>query len=286
MFFDNVPQKITADTSIQIIHENLTRASGNFQVRPEMTLIQIIQGNGKRFIGDNVSSFSKGDMFFLGSLVPHCWKAEVPEAGDNHLPKVTARVLYFSPKLLGRSFFNLSEANKLIELFDIAGRGIEINGSTRKCAGMKLEQLVERQGLDRIIGIFEIFHILSTSSECRTISGKNKRGTLPDQPSERLAAVLSYVESQYNREITLASVASIACLTPPSFCRFFKSHTGQHFIEYLNEYRIARACNQLLNSQRSISEIAFSCGYKTIANFNKIFRELRGMSPSAFRDAS
>lgn len=57
-----------------------------------------------------------------------------------------------------------------------------------------------------------------------------------------------------------------------------------HFVEFLNQVRINNACKLLLDSDWTVSEIAYSCGYKTISNFNKLFKETTGLSPRIYRE--
>ncbi|HVU55587.1 MAG TPA: helix-turn-helix transcriptional regulator, partial [Puia sp.] len=78
----------------------------------------------------------------------------------------------------------------------------------------------------------------------------------------------------------------VAGLTPQSFCRFFKKKTNKHFFDYLNEVRISRACERLISSDAPVSEVAYYCGYNTVSNFNKLFKEAMGIPPGQFRDKS
>ena len=72
-------------------------------------------------------------------------------------------------------------------------------------------------------------------------------------------------------------------LAPPSFCRLFKARTKKKFVEYLSEVRISNACRYLMESDRSISEVAYVCGYKTVSNFNKLFKKITGLTPQAYK---
>ena len=81
-------------------------------------------------------------------------------------------------------------------------------------------------------------------------------------------------------------MADISNLTPQSFCRFFKKRTGKSFVEYLNEIRISAACSYLLDTDWPVSEIAYNCGYKTVSNFNKLFKTITGLSPKAYRETA
>jgi AraC-like DNA-binding protein len=101
--------------------------------------------------------------------------------------------------------------------------------------------------------------------------------------NDRLADVYKYVKENFKGNINLRTIANISNLTPQSFCRLFKKRTNKSFIEYLNEVRIAAACKYLLDTDWSISEIAYNCGYKTVSNFNKLFKSITGSSPKIYR---
>jgi AraC-like DNA-binding protein len=74
----------------------------------------------------------------------------------------------------------------------------------------------------------------------------------------------------------------VANLTPGAFCRFFRQHTRKTFSTLLNEVRVEHACRYLRESKQSISQIAFSCGYTNLSNFNRQFKDIMGMPPGEY----
>ena len=62
-----------------------------------------------------------------------------------------------------------------------------------------------------------------------------------------------------------------------------KEKTGKTPVEYLNGYRIEKASQLLLNSDQSVTEIAFSCGFNDLSYFIKTFKSQKGISPAKFR---
>jgi len=127
-------------------------------------------------------------------------------------------------------------------------------------------------------------HILATSSDTWCITSEAYNHDNKDETIDKLTAIYKYVHDNFSKDISLRDISGIAGLTPQSFCRFFKKRTGKHFFEYLNEVRISRACEMLIGSGAPVSEIAYYCGYNTISNFNKIFKESTGLTPGQFRD--
>lgn len=101
---------------------------------------------------------------------------------------------------------------------------------------------------------------------------------------ERLEQVFQYVEQNYTREITLEEIAKTANFSIFHFTRFFKEATGMTFIQYLNNYRITKATKYLTNSTgEPITEVAFRAGFESIKSFNRVFRQLKGCSPSCYK---
>jgi AraC-like DNA-binding protein len=100
---------------------------------------------------------------------------------------------------------------------------------------------------------------------------------------ERLEQVFNHVEQNYTRGITLAEIAKAANFSVYHFTRFFKETTGMTFTQYLNNYRINQAIKFLTETTDSITEIAFKSGFESIKTFNRVFKQLKGRSPSAFK---
>jgi AraC-like DNA-binding protein len=100
---------------------------------------------------------------------------------------------------------------------------------------------------------------------------------------ERLEHVFKYVADNYSKEITLNEIARTANFSVYHFTRFFKETTGMTFIQYLNNYRISKAVKYLTETDDPITEVAFRSGFDSIKTFNRVFKQLKGCSPSSFK---
>lgn len=94
--------------------------------------------------------------------------------------------------------------------------------------------------------------------------------------------VLSYIEDHYTEHITLEDLAKIAGMNPKYFCRFFREMSFRTPIDYVNYYRIERACEQLSTTNTTIIEVALNCGYNDISYFIKTFRKYKGITPKQY----
>ncbi|MEO6134990.1 MAG: AraC family transcriptional regulator [Ginsengibacter sp.] len=254
-----------------------------FHFHPELELVYVKKSTGKRIIGDKIESFEDGDMVFVGRNLPHVWLSD--EAYYQETPgfRASSVVLYFNADVLGPLFYNMEEAGVIRDFFKMAERGIQITGKTRDNVASQLKKLATQKGLKKIIGLFEIFNSLSNSKEIRYIASEGYKPGLERSETDRLSKIFKYVQENFKNDISLATVSNLAGLTPQSFCRMFKQKTNKHFVEYLNEVRISKACSLLLSTESPIADIAYQCGFKTISNFNKLFKEIAKTSPSGYR---
>lgn len=280
--------KITSYTNstVSVLNREESFFQSPFHSHPELELVYVKESFGKRIIGNSVMPFEPGDMVFLGSDLPHVWlNDEMYYQGISTL-KANAIVVYFSKDIFGPAFYELKETQKINELFFQAGKGISIIGKTNKQIAKKLEKLLLKKDFEVIIGLFEILSLLSESQDRIYLNNETYSSGYQDSKKDRLSEVFQYVNENFKKDILLIEIAAIANMTPTSFCRMFKLKTKKSFVEYLNEIRVSKACKFLLETDLSMSEIAYESGYKTASNFNKLFKKFMGMTPSEFKKSA
>jgi len=270
------------NSSLSVLDRDEASFNPAFHFHPELELVLIKEGYGRRIIGNRIAPFEKGDMVFIGSNLPHIWLNDDTSGGH----RARSVVVHFRKEVFGREFYELKETRELAGFFDQASRGIQVTGATRDKISRKLHILVTLRGFRRILLLLEILHILATSSDTHCITGDVYSLDNKEETADRLSEIYKYVQNNFHKDISLGDVAGIAGLTPQSFCRFFKKRSNKHFFEYLNEVRVSKACEMLIGSGSPVSEIAYYCGYNTISNFNKIFKESTGLTPGQFREKS
>lgn len=99
----------------------------------------------------------------------------------------------------------------------------------------------------------------------------------------QMKRVLDHIRKNYTHEISLGELASLSHMNPNYFCRYFKRMTGQTPIEYLITYRLEAACYALRNTDLTVTDIAFACGFNDVSHFVKSFRREYGVTPKAYR---
>lgn len=133
----------------------------------------------------------------------------------------------------------------------------------------------------KVIGaLYELFGIIVDK---RLYSSTDDTVIPKDKNIPKLKKVLSFIRGNYDKPITLQSMADCAGMSPKYFCFFFRNMTRKSPIEYLTAYRIERASRKLLNSDSNITDIAYECGFNDLSYFIKTFKLLKGITPSKFR---
>lgn len=101
--------------------------------------------------------------------------------------------------------------------------------------------------------------------------------------SALIRPVLQFIQTHYAEEIRIEQLADKLHLSKSYFMACFKKAVGVSAIDYLTQYRINIACEQLLSTTQSISDIALQCGYNNLSNFNRHFKNMVGLTPNEYR---
>lgn len=128
-----------------------------------------------------------------------------------------------------------------------------------------------------------LLQILGELVKSRLYSGSENTKTDYSKRTRQLKSSLRFIHTNYNRAVTLTELANEAGMSPKYFCRFFKEMVNRTPIDYLNFYRIERACQSLTSSEKSITEIALDCGFGDLSYFIKTFKKHKGLSPKQYQ---
>lgn len=101
--------------------------------------------------------------------------------------------------------------------------------------------------------------------------------------SEIIRPALEYMIENLQENITIDQLADLSHLSKSYFMSCFKKAVGMGAIEHLTHLRINAACDALSDTDKMISEIAFTCGYSNLSNFNRQFKQIMGCSPKEYR---
>ena len=94
---------------------------------------------------------------------------------------------------------------------------------------------------------------------------------------------LDYVAKNYMDDVTLDSLAAYVGFSRYTLSRMFRQHTGETFTQYLSKRRVDMAMELLAGTRMPVTQVALQCGFNSIATFNRVFREIKGCTPTQYR---
>lgn len=260
-------------------YEASTNAKAHiWHYHPEIELVYIKGGSGKRQIGSHISYFTDGDLILIGSNLPHCGFT------NNQTGNLSEIVVQLKPDFLGDTFFDIPEMSGVKSLIHQAKAGIAFSGESKQKIGALMEQMTEASSFDRLLMLCEVLNNMSLSKEYQVLNASGMSLELQVQDNDRINVVFNYVKDHFQEPIALEEVADLVSMTIPSFCRYFKKITNKTFTTFVNEYRIVHASKLLAEKPISINEVCFESGFNNFSHFNKSFKAYTGKSASQYRN--
>lgn len=254
---------------------------------PEYELVLVNKSSGRRMVGDHIGYFDDNDLVLMGPNIPHVWVNDATYVNGEADYLADAVVIHFLEDFLfGQRIFTLPELDSLKRVLGASRRGIVIHGKARVEINQIMRKMLRQNGIQRLSSLFSIFDILNQTDELEPLASPNymMHTQQSSTATNRHSKITDYIMRNFDKEITLNEVASEASMATTTFCNFFKTHYRMTFVEYLNTIRVAHVCKLLAeDSDRNVVEIAYECGFNNLANFNRQFKRLKGMSPTEYR---
>ncbi|HMH33805.1 MAG TPA: AraC family transcriptional regulator [Puia sp.] len=245
----------------------------------ELNFIMNAKG-AKRIVGDSIEVIEDVEMVLLGPNLYHSWFTHHCKTEEIREITIQWHKDLFDEKLLCRNQLNFIRV-----MFERAHRGIAFPRETIEGLMPRLLALNEKNGFDSVLELMSILHDLSISRNMRTLSNASFSNEQFSSNSRRIEKAFQFMNSNFDRSVSLCEVARLVNMTEVSFSRFIKKRTGNTFIDTLNEIRLGHASKKLIDTTHSISEISYNCGFNNISNFNRIFKKKKGCTPKEFRES-
>lgn len=245
---------------------------------PELELVYIDSGSGKRHVGNHLSYFNDGDLIFLGPNLPHYGFTDRLTGAESEI------VVQMKADFLGPELLKTPEMESIAQLFDKSQGGLAFHGNIKHEIGERLEDLFHMTHFERLLSFLKILNKMANSDEYTLLNASKSSVVVNQKDSSRIDKVFKHVRNHFqDPEIPLSDVAALINMTIPSFCRYFKKHTNKTFTQFVNEYRIVHATKLLHETDEPIYAICYDSGFNNFSHFNKYFKKITGKSPSAYR---
>lgn len=246
---------------------------------PEYELNLILNANdAERIVGDHRSNIAGSELVLVGPNVYHGWNNGNCKSSEIH--EIT---IQFHRDLIHENLLARNMMKPIRDMLNNASRGIQFSDHTIRQIAPTLQNLSKKNGIEAFIELISVLHILSISENQKLLcSGAMTSSDFEN--SDRIKLVCEYIEANYQDKIKVEEVAEMLNITETSFNRLIKKRTGRSFVEFLNDYRIGFATRWLTETNETIAEIAFRCGFFNISNFNRIFKKNKNCTPVQYRE--
>ncbi len=249
---------------------------------PELQIMLIEEGEGTLIAGDYVGRFKAGDLFVIGSGLPHVFRNDKHYYSAASKLKAHAFSIYFNESYLGDFFWKLPELERAHKFMMKAVRGFRVEGYEKEIISSMIRSLKREKNLKRVISFLSILNQLSESKNLTALCISSWNEKVQEDEGKRMNEILTFTFKECHRKIYIEEVAEVAHLSSEAFCRYFKFRTRKTYTNFLNEVRVSHACKLLISNQHSVQDICFQTGFSNLSNFNRIFKKVTGKTPSQY----
>ena len=245
---------------------------------PEVELVYINSGVGKRQVGTHLSNYTEGDLVLIGSYLPHTGFTKGFNDGQKEV------VIQFNQDIFNNAFNGIEELKSINHLLELSKKGIVFSGAIKDDVGIRMEGIKYETQLDGLLTFIKILYDLSIYKEKQILNAEGYAFISSPMENKRLKIIFNYIRDNFMDQIPLDDIAAIVYMTPQSFCRFFKKSTNKTFTNFLNEYRINHATKLLSETDQDIKSICFKSGFNNLSNFFRNFKRITNQTPNSYRD--
>lgn len=247
---------------------------------PEFELTMTLNSRGERFIGDHIGAYGDGDLVLVGPNLPHTWSSA--EKIDPRSPHV-ALVMWFSPQWAATLADGFVELGHVAAMLKRAAGGLSFSPAFANRVRPMIENLFTRPADERLLRLIEVLSVLARDDASETLASRAVVAQPADGDRSRIDRVLDHLHLNYASGVRMDELADIAALSPSGLHRLFRRHVRLTVSDYLIRMKIGEACAMLTATAKPVAHIADAVGYNSLANFNRQFKALKGLTPRRYR---
>ncbi|MDG1947093.1 MAG: AraC family transcriptional regulator [Amylibacter sp.] len=249
----------------------------------EYELHLIVETRGKAFVGNFIGNFEPGSLFLTGPNLPHNW---VTDSVSSEKIEIRDMLVQFSQKSFEKLAEGFPEFSGIRKMLDLAASGILFKGFNATFARGHMEAIRDNIGPERILAFIRFLVRLNEHAEKVTLSETKLVNADGNSKYARIGNIIDHILENFNDDLNAVDTAEMAGMSLTTFGRNFSSVTGHSFVEFVNRVRIGQACGMLYASDDQVTSICFDVGFKNVANFNRHFLKIKGMTPSVYRETA
>lgn len=265
--------------SIRWLEHDYPASFTRMRYHPEYEIHLIRHGRGRYYIGDRVGEFKPGHVALIGPDLQHDWVSDV---APGEVIAQRDALIQFRQSWVDGCLAALPEMGDALHVLRASRGGIVVAGRTARLAAAEIEAVGITSGSHRLAHMFALISVFADAPdhdlEYLTVDQfATPAGDLP------VEAGIEHILANLTGEVRLADVARALGMSVPAYSKHFHRVHGRTFTDVVRRLRIARACRLLGVTDEPIASISVAVGYPNLANFNRQFRSVVGMTPREYR---
>lgn len=278
---ENIAEKDSAPQTTNVLytyHSNRGpggKSNGVIHRHQAFEISYVLKGQVRFLCGKKQIHAEKGDLVIICPNIPHGIFSDCEEDCEydtlsftSDLLKASGRSAEYIEPLMNGSKTLRPHITTTASQYSLIYSTLENIFSCAKDASAKSDMLLKSE-------MFCLFWLLEQEGAfCTEPDNKNDHDLHP---------ALDYINSHYQEQISISHLAALVSLSKNYFMNRFRQVTGSTCIEYINKVRINAACDMLRSKNIPVTEVAYTCGFGNLSNFNRQFRRITGTSPFQYR---
>lgn len=249
----------------------------------EAQLIWIKEGEGTLVVDNHLHAFKANDVYLLGANQPHLFKSNAEYFDEKNGLQIQALMIFFDPNGKLLPLLALPEMQLISSFLMQHQAGFKVPPKHSETIINQMEGVKNAKNQELVTQFLTLLNLLYQTSSKAAPLAPVRSVNFSENEGIRIGHIFNYIMQHYERLITLEEVSAEAHMTPQAFCRYFKKHTRQTFVSFLNEMRINEACKKLTSGKyENIATVAYTCGFNSVTNFNRVFKTVKGESPKVY----
>lgn len=244
----------------------------NTHFHQNLEIVYVLEGSVEVQIEPETYNLKKGDFLLINANKRHSWRA------------TEEKILLASFQINFTMLAEYMGTNQLLFWCNTTADKNESYEQLKRVLDQMLNRFYdkEKEGAIYLNSIYyEAIYLLVAYFMIKADDVRMKENFTPD--NSRIFEIQNYVQANYQKQLSLNDLAQKLYLSNAYLSKYIKKHFGLSFLEYVNNIRLFHAVDELVYSEKKITRIALDNGFPTTAAFNKAFKEIYNMTPSAYR---
>ena len=268
---------------VRVENWNLSCFCDPIHFHEELQITYVLKGEGTLHVGNSIDKFKSGELFLFGKNLPHVLRNDRSYYRSDPKKHAQAISIFFNQDKISKYIADIPESKAVRRLIEYSIHGVRVTGKTAYKVFEIMDFLSKAEGFEKFIGLLMILDGISKDTNLEFISSGCVQIKKVTEDLTNINRVFDYVRTHFQERITLQEIAELVCMSPTTFCRFFKSKTLKTFSRFLVEVRIDNACKLLVENGLNSTECCYECGFNNISNFHRHFRSITGMTPGEYK---